>query len=294
MGKFMNKQQIKYMLEDTKIGLKRNLGSTATSISLLFITLTLFSVVLLSRLFISDTVDYIESQLAMKVYVEDGLVEHVAEVLEKQPYAQQVTIEKGDELIKQLSFFFVGKEHLLEAFTNGSVPDAVKFYVTDVSYMQSIADNLSQTDGIVRVVYPQEMAEKLSNFMNQVELYGYTASIIFALIAFCIVQMTTRLAMFKREKELKVKLLLGMNPKYVQNQFLVEGATIGFIGITLSFVLTFIVYFKGFGVIHASFPYVGNLTAMDLIIVMSIQLIVGLIIAIGASYFSTNKWVRNV
>lgn len=294
MGKFMNKQQIKYMLEDTKIGLKRNLGSTATSISLLFITLTLFSVVLLSRLFISDTVDYIESQLTMKVYVEDGLVEHVAEVLKKQPYAQQVTIEKGDELIKQLSFFFIGKEHLLEAFTNGSVPDAVKFYVTDVSYMQSIADYLSQTDGIVRVVYPQKMAEKLTNFMNQVELYGYTVSIIFALIAFYIVQMTTRLAMFKREKELKVKLLLGMNPKYVQNQFLVEGATIGLIGITFSFILTFIVYFKGFGAIHTAFPYVGNLTVMDLIIVMLIQLIVGLIIAIGASYFSTNKWVRNV
>ena len=290
----MNKQTIKYMLEDMAIGLKRNIGSTIASISLLFISLLLFGAVVLTRLFIDDAMTYIETQLSMKVYVEDGLVEEVYEVLASQPYTTHVEIEKGTAFLEQVRFFFVGKEHLLEAFADGSTPDAVKFMVQDVRYMETIATNLAQTDGILRVVYPQQMAEILADVVQKVELYGLTACVVFAALAFFVVYMTTYLAMFKREKELRVKLLLGMNPRVVRMQFMLEGAAVGGIAFSVAAGCTWLIYHYIFQSISETFPYIGRLHLQDISVVLFIQLLLACVIAVGASFICTRKWVRHV
>ncbi|HWK22641.1 MAG TPA: permease-like cell division protein FtsX [Ureibacillus sp.] len=290
----MNKQQFNYMLEDIKLGLKRNLGSTTASISLLFIALVLIGFVLLSRIFVQDAVSYVESQLAMKVYVEDGLVEDVAAILQKQSYATDVEIETGDDTMKQLAFFFEGKEHLLKAFTDGSVPDAVKFQVTDPTYMASIAENLSEVDGILRVVYPQKMAQQLSHWVDQVELYGTIVIIVFLALAFCMVFFTSRLAIYQRQKELKVKLLLGMNPKVVRYQFLLEGFVMGCIGALFSFIITGVMYSKVFLSIQHAIPYIGQLTMMNLIVVLILQGVLAIALSMTASYLCTRKMIAYV
>lgn len=282
------------MLEDTKLGLKRNLGSTIASISLLLIALLLIGSLLLTRIFIDDALNYVESQLAMKVYVEDGLAEDVAEILKKQSYASHVEIESGSEMIEQLAFFFQGKEHLLEAFTDGSVQDAVKFQVEDKAYMQVIAESLQQIDGIDKVVYPQQMAQTLANWIHNIELYGTISVVVFLLLAFCMVYFTTNLAMFKREKELKVKLLLGMNPKLVRIQFMLEGAVQGLTATVVAGVITSIIYSKLFLAIQAAIPYIGKLTTADLWIVLCIQFGLSIVLSILASFISTRKMIAYV
>ena len=105
----MNKYHFNYMLDDMQLGLKRNKGSAIASISLLFIALLLIGCLLLTRAFVQDTVHYIESQLAMKVYVEDGLVEDVAAILSKQSYTNDIEIETGAQMIEGLAISLKGK-----------------------------------------------------------------------------------------------------------------------------------------------------------------------------------------
>lgn len=290
----MNKHHFNYMLDDMKLGLKRNRGSAIASTSLLFIALLLIGCLLLTRAFVEDAVDYVESQLAMKVYVEDGLAEDVAAILDKQSYADHIEIETGAQMVEGLAFFFQGKEHLLEAFTNGSVEDAVKFQVNDKSLMPTIAENLEGVTGITKVVYPQQMAEVLAKWIVNIELYGTIALIIFFVLAFIMVYITFHLAMYQRNRELKVKLFLGMNPRLVRLQFLLEGVVLGVVGAVTAIILTIVLYTTVFQKIQQAIPYIGQLTVTDLMVVVIVQFIVGVVLSLAASYMSTRKLIEHV
>ena len=290
----MNKHHLKYMLEDTKQGLKRNRSSSIASAILLCIALCLIGFVLLTRMFLSDTIDYIESQLAMKVYVEEGLVEQIADILQEQSYVTAVEIETGEEMIQGLAFFFKGKEHLLEAFTDGSVPDAVKFQIKDESLMPVIAENLEQINGITEVIYPQQMADVLASWLTRIEVYGTLAVIVFFVLAFVMVYITFHLAQYQRNRELKVKLYLGMNPKLVRMQFLLEGLVLGLLGGIVAIGLIVVVYNVVFVKIQQEISYIGQVSVTDVLIVVCIQFVVAIAISLLASHFSTRKLINDV
>lgn len=290
----MNKHQISYMLEDTKLGIKCNRGSVIASVTLLFIALSLIGSILLVRAYIGEAVDYVESQLAMKVYVEDGMAEEVAGIIAKQSYAKDVQIESGEQIIQNLAFFFEGREHLLEAFTNGSMPDAVKFQVRDTRYFELLAQNLQQVEGIQKVVYPQQMAKILTDWLYKIELYGVLAIILFIAVAFLMVYSSFHLAMYQRSKELKIKLFLGMNPKIVRLQFLIEGFVLGLFGAVLGMAVVVMLYTFLIKSIQEAIPYLGQLNMQQVIVICTIQLGMGLLLGVVASYVSTRKLIRYV
>ena len=290
----MNKHQISYMLEDTKLGIKRNRGSVIASVTLLFIALSLIGSILLVRAYIGEAVDYVESQLAMKVYVEDGMAEEVAAIIAKQSYAKDVQIESGEQIIRNLAFFFEGREHLLEAFTNGSMPDAVKFQVRDTRYFELLAQNLQQVEGIQKVVYPQQMAKILTDWLYKIELYGVLAIFLFIAVAFLMVYSSFHLAMYQRSKELKIKLFLGMNPKIVRLQFLIEGFVLGLFGAVLGMAVVVMLYTFLIKSIQEAIPYLGQLNMQQVIVICTIQLGMGLLLGVVASYVSTRKLIRYV
>ena len=290
----MNMHHFNYMLDDMKLGLKRNRASAIASTVSLFIALLVIGSLLLTRMFAQDTVHFVESQLAMKVYVEEGQVEDIAEILSKQSYTTAVEIETGSQMIEGLVFFFQGKEHLLDAFTNGSVEDSVKFQIIDKSLMPTIAKELETITGITKVIYPQKMAEILSNWIVKIELYGTLSIIIFFGLAFIMVYITFHLAIYQRNRELKVKLLLGINPKLVCLQFLLEGIVLGVIGAALASIVVIILYMTIFHKIQQAIPYIGHLNASDLIVVIIIQLVIGIVISLVASYLSTRKLIEHV
>ena len=282
------------MLEDVKLGIKRNGGSVGASVTLLFIALCLVGSVLLVRAYVAEAIDYVESQLAMKVYVEDGMAEGVAKVLSEQSYAKNVEIETGEQMLDNISFIFEGSEHLLHAFTDGSVADAVKLQVSDQGYVESLQQNLGQVDGIVKVVYPQQMAQILSTWIQKIELYGALAIVLFIAVAFLMVYSSFRLALYQRAKELKIKLFLGVDPKIVRAQFLLEGIVLGFFGALLAIVFVCGLYGFVLQPIQAAIPYLGQLTTDQVILICVIQLVMGAILGVAASYFSTRKMIRHV
>lgn len=282
------------MLDDAKLGLLRNKKSVIAAMTMLSIALMLIGALLLTRAYFDDAITYVESQLAMKVYVEDGLVDDVAAVLQKQPYTNDVTIETGETMLQTIAFFFEGKEHMLDSFTDGSMPDAVKFTVKDASYMATIQQQLMQVDGIVNVVYPQQMAEVLQSVLQSIELYGILVIIVFFLLSFLVVYMTFHLAMYERQKELRVKLFLGMDPRIVRLQFLLEGVVIGLFGTTVAMSVTVLLYSVVFTSLYEILPYLGHVTARDAAVVCAVQLVSGVLLAVVASYMSTRKVIANV
>ena len=197
-------------------------------------------------------------------------------------------------MIQGLAFFFKGKEHLLEAFTDGSVADAVKFQIKDESLMPMIAESLEQINGITKVIYPQQMAELLASWLTKIEVYGTIAIVVFFILAFIMVYITFHLALYQRNRELKVKLYLGMNPKLVRMQFLLEGLVLGLVGGIVAIALIIVVYNVVFVKIQQEISYIGQVAMTDIFIIVCIQFIVAVAISLLASYFSTRKLINDV
>ena len=290
----MNRQLFNYMAADSWQGLKRNPGSTIASISLIVLALLLIGALLSVRLFADDAINYIESQLSMKVYVEKGLdVQEVAAVLADKKFVEQAAVESGDEAIDKLAFFFNGKEHLLEAFESDVMLDAVKLQVSDKGDMEKIAEELESISGIDQVVYPQKLAVTLDLWITRLERYGTAAAIVFFAIAFGMVYQTFHLAVYKRQQELAVKLFVGMNPKMVQMQFLLEGALLSVFGAAIAMALTAVFQLTVLKPFQQALPFAGQLEAGELFTVLALQLLSALVLGAAASFLSTRKRIAH-
>lgn len=290
----MNKHLLKYMAEDSWQGLKRNPGSTIASVFLMALALLLIGFLLSVRLFAADAVEYIESQLSMKVYVSESVeAEAVAAVLLDKRFVADAAVEYADDTIDGLAFFFSGKEHLLEAFREGGMLDAVKLEITDKSMMDRVAADLSSIEGIAEVVYPQQMAVTLDAWVTKFEQYGTAAALLLFAVAFLMVYVTFRLSLYKRQEELTVKLFVGMDPRAVRGQFLLEGALLGLFGSALAMALTAAFQLYVLKPVQQALPFAGQLHGNEIVGVLALQLVIGVALGIAASYLSTRRGIAD-
>ena len=118
--------------------------------------------------------------------------------------------------------------------------------------------------------------------------------IIFLALAFVMVYITFHLAMYQRNRELKVKLLLGIDPRLVSLQFLLEGVLLGIAGSFLAALVVTAFHRTIFQKIQQAAPHLGSLNLSDLIGTIIIQSVIGVLLSLAASYLSTRKLIRHV
>ncbi|QKX52289.1 FtsX-like permease family protein [Planococcus glaciei] len=290
----MNRYLVDYMMQDSWQGLKRNPLCTLASVFLMALALLLIGILLSVRLVAAEAIDYVESQLTLKVYVNETLnAKEVAAILAEKEYVEKTAVETGNETLERLAFFFNGKEHLMDAFRNGAMQDAVKLQVADKTELAAIAEELEAINGIDQVVYPQQMAILLDSWITNLERYGTASAIALFGIAFLMVFLTFHLALYKRQQELAVKLFVGMNPKAVRAQFLMEAALLSLFGAGLAVLLTAIFQVAVLMPLFDKLPFLGQLEGVDIAAVMGLQLLSALVIGLSASYLSTRKGIAD-
>lgn len=290
----MNKNELRYIISDAIIGLKRNKGGTFASILFVALSMSFIGLFLLVRVVVGDATDYISTQLSMKVYLEQQVsTSEVAAILEDKDFVASVEVEKGEDLVKKLSFFFDKRSYLLDAFKDGQINDAIRLKLKNPDNMDEVANALNKVDGIEKVVYPQEMAKILQSALSKMTLYGLIITVVLLVITFLMIYTTLHLALYRRQKELKVKLLVGMNPTVLRCQFLFEGLGIAVIGALISTIFTILVYRFFFASIQQVFVFLTPINTNDLMICLMIEIAAGVFMSLFASFLATRKWIKH-
>ncbi|MFJ8259051.1 cell division protein FtsX [Peribacillus asahii] len=290
----MNPHAYKYIFRDAKEGLRRNAGASFAAVALIFVAMTMIGMLLLVRLTVTDVTTYLESQISMKVYIDPQVeTEEVAAILEEKSFVESVEVETGQQLLDKLAFFFNGKEYLLDSFRDSEIEDAIRLDVTDKTQTVRIAKELEEMDGIVKVVYPQQLAEILVGWSEKVNQYGLVAAGFFFFMSFGMVYIAIHLALYQRQKEIRVKLLIGAKPSSVRQQFLFEGSLVGFMG---SFLAVFGMYSLFSFVllpIAERFPFIFSFSLETVYLILGGMMLLGVFIGIAASYLSTRKLIKD-
>lgn len=285
---------ISYYLRDAKIGLQRNRGAAACAAALIFITMAITGTLWLIRSSTGDILHYLEHQVSMKVYMEPSVdPQEVVASMSKLSFVKSVHIETKEQLLEGLNSFFEGREHLLNAFIDSSIPDAVVLELTRIDHSDQIAQELQAIPGVIDVVYPQQLAQGIMKWSDRLNRFGVVLFICFAVIAYVTVTIATRLALFQRQKEIRVKLLLGANPAHVRGQFLFEGFLIACLASLAAAIGVNIIFTYVLKPLEHHFQIIFKADPNLIYIVMLALVLLGSVLGLSASYFATRKMMKD-
>ncbi|MGF9714003.1 cell division protein FtsX [Paenibacillus naphthalenovorans] len=285
---------VKFIVRDAREGIRRNAGAAAAAAAMIFIAMTISGALFMLRLGVHDLMQYLDAQLSMKVYVDPAFeTSEVARVLEQKSYVKSVRIETKDQLVERMNVFFQGREQLLESFKESDLPDAVRLELTDTRHISLIAEELRSIRGIAQVIYPQQLAETVLHASDRINRWGLLLLLFFAGVSFLTVFLAVNLALYQRQKEIRVKLLLGAKPAHVRGQFVFEGGVIGLTGSLLAATVLDGLYRYTMASLEHPYNTIFHVAPADFYTMMLGIVAAGTAIGLCASYVSTGKLMKH-
>lgn len=285
---------LRYYLRDAQDGIRRNVGAAAATILLICISLTITGAMVLLKTGVDDVIRYLQDQVKIKVLVDDRIeTEQVADILRGQTYIKSIEIETKDETLDKLQVFFRDMPHLFDSFRDSRLPDTILIELHDERQAEIVANELMKTSGITDVIYAQAFAERVVAWSNAASTYGFIVLAIFLLASILTVIIAMNLSLYQRQKDIRVKLLLGAKETHVRGQFLFEGILIGFIGSLLAAFAVYIVYYYGLYQLQLAFRTVFDFTSLALNLTLLSLIVFGMLIGLFGTYVSTRKMIKH-
>jgi len=285
---------LKFYLRDAREGIQRNAGAALAAVILVFISLSISGMLFLLKSGMEDVIDFLHSQVKIKVFVDPNVnVQQVAEILKVKSFVQSVEVETKEETLDRLASFFKEKEHLFEAFREEEIPNSIEVELTNTDEIERVAAELSNIQGITDVIYAQEFAQMILTWVRTFNHYGIGVLAIFLVASFLTVSIAINLALYQRQKEIRVKLLLGAKESHVRGQFLFEGLLLGLIGSILASFTVYLIYHYLLYQLQVKFGFIFTFTPFMIHTTMLVVIIGGALIGLIGSYLATRKMMKH-
>jgi len=287
-------QLLKYYMRDVQEGIRRNAGAALATILLIFISLTITGAMVLLKTGVDDVIRYLNDQVKIKVFVDRQVdTEQVANILAGTSFVKHVEVETREDALTKLQRLFRNMPHLFESFRGSNLPDAILIELADQSQVETVARELAATKGITDVIYAQEFAAQVLHWSNLISTYGGIVLLIFLLASVLTVGIAMNLSLYQRQKDIRVKLLLGAKESHVRGQFLLEGVIIGFIGSLLSACAVYLIYDYALYELQIRFSAVFDFSALSLNLTLLGVILFGMLIGLIGTYLSTGKMMKH-
>lgn len=284
----------RYYLRDVREGIKRNSTAAIATILLIFISLSITGSVLIMKTGLDSLTNFLSSQVKIKIFVDSSInTQEIAQILKSKSFTQKITIETKEETLNRLQQFFQGKTYLFDSFKDSNLPDTILLDLKDKNQIDTVAEGLKSIKGINDVIYAQQYANTIISWSSKSNQYGMIILALMITSAFLTVNVAMHLGLYQRQKEIKVKLLLGAKTSHVRNQILFEGFLLGFIGSILASLTIYILYQYVLYQIQVRFYYIFNFSIQYINLIMLSLISCGGVIGVLGSYVATRKMLKN-
>lgn len=218
-----------------------------------------------------------------------GQVKKVDYISSEDAYNAFITAHEGDQYMEALSL--IGNNPFLPALRiqtkEASQYKEVSEYLAKEEYKNLIDDVNDYKRGI--------MIEKLSELTKSVQILGLFLTVFLSLIAVIITFNTLRLSIYSQKEEIEIMRLVGAKNSFIRGPFLVQGGLCGLFASVISFMLLTIVLFLFNGQLTILFMGFDCLAFFksNILIIISLQLLVGVGLGLLSSYFAVRKYLRD-
>ena len=268
---------------------------------------SVFAALLVIGLFLALVlnIDYLatmlESQVEVKVYINDGLSSEIRDTM----------IEDIKELNGVKDCVFLSKDKALKDFNEqlgensnlldgleGDNPLADSFIVSleEPGMASNVTMAISAMSNIENVIYGKEELEKLLNITYLLRISSLVIVVILVLTSIFIISNTIKLTVFARRREISIMKYVGATDKFVRGPFFVEGIIMGIIGSVISIAVISIGYYfcvqyvkqQTIGLISISLlPFYNIFNSLTLSLI-----VIGIIIGSLGSSISIRKFLK--
>ena len=289
----------------------RNAWLSAAAMAVMIITLTIVLFSVIANATFSYTVQTIRDKIDISVYLKDDITDtqrkDLITNLKKIQNVKAVIYTDKAQALKNYTQINKDNLDLLLAInaTDNPLPASLQVKLVDPDHIESIKTYLEkptikalQSDQTSYSGDRKEAIDKIAKATSFIRKAGIVGVIVFALISVLIIFNTIQMAIFNRRDELSIMRLLGAGKWYIRGPFLVESFFIGVSSAIISVVLCNAVFSVASSTLNASsfglldITYASTYFAAHFWTVISAQLGLGVVIAVGSSFVATQRYLR--
>lgn len=239
---------INYFIVDALKSIKRNRTISFAAMLTVLITFFIFGTFTLLALNFNKSIEDIASQVEIRVYLNDDIKlvdqREVEIKLKEQQGVADVIYESKDEAFLNLQDSLSDNKGILEGYdlTNNPLPSSFIVKLDDPSYADSVAKAVEQMSGVESIRNQKEQIEKISAFVNVVQIVGIGLFIVFIGVSVFLIMNTIKLTVYSRRREVGIMKFVGATDWFIRWPFVIEGVIIGSVGAILSSILLYFAY----------------------------------------------------
>ena len=236
---------LEYFIREVFHSLKRNNWMSVASIGTVAVSLFIFGMFLMLVMNMNKMVESLESQVQIKVYLEDDFSRDDARELEadlkKMQGVEKVTFVPKEEAMEIFKERLGDQKSLLEALDETNpLPDSFEVMLKQPEMVKTAAENIERLEGVEMAKYGQDVMEHLFDITRLIRIFGFALMFVLALATLFIIANTIRLTVFARRKEIAIMKYVGATDWFIRWPFVLEGMVMGLLGsVIASLVLRF-------------------------------------------------------
>lgn len=285
-----------YLLKEGFKNVWSNRIMSIASVCVLISCLILTGAAELLSLNVEKVVDSVGQSNETTVYLKDSVSELEAVYIGKD-------IEKIDNVT---SVRFYSKVDAFETYRedlgdelfdrisekNNPLPDSYIVAMDDLSLYENTVKQIQAIDGVDTITNRSEIAKKLTDISNLVNIICFWIVIALIVISLFIIANTIRATMYSRRFEISIMKSVGATNHFVRLPFLVEGVIIGLVSSIIGIGCISLLYNAGMNAIEQFIPF-DAIPLSDVIIFVAVAfLIAGILIGFFGSFISIRKYLK--
>ncbi|MGY2946976.1 cell division protein FtsX [Thermostichus sp. MS-CIW-34] len=230
LSRLLNK--IRYLLQETFLGLRRGGWLNWAAVSTLLVLLFLVGIGVELSWGLDATVQSLGGQLEISVYLEPErqgveLQPQVAQL----PHVAEVKVITKDQAWRNLLLEMGIQDEAAMETQLGENPlvDALRVKADSTEALGEVAEQIRQLEGVDEVYYGDRIVEQLAQLQDMLRLGSLTITGVLALTAVAVITTTIRLIVMARRREIEVMQLVGATAAWIYLPFILQGCLFGVI-----------------------------------------------------------------
>ncbi len=287
-----------YFVRETYKSVRRNGFMSVACISTVAVALLILGLFLLLSLNTNNLAHYLESQVQISVYMEDGASEQELQTtgaaLAKLPGVVKVSAISREEAKKRFEERLGEQKQLLNALGDSNpFPASFDVQVDSPERIKELTPAISEMPKVETAKFGREVVEQLFSLARILRFGGILLVLFLAMGTLFIISNTIRLTVFARRKEVTIMKYVGATDWFIRWPFLLEGMTLGFLGALLATLILDSLYEALLSKIHSTLAFLPMLPALPLLYYVTVFLLLaGIGIGALGSYISLRKFLR--
>ncbi|CCZ55865.1 putative uncharacterized protein [Clostridium sp. CAG:1219] len=290
-----------YLIREGYINLRKHGSKTFSTMLVVCATMLIIGIFILLFQNVNSNVKTVREEQGLQAFIQDSATEDDVEYMKDQIknidgvkevtyITKEMGFENAKEVFKDYDYFLTGLENV-DIFPRSLV---IKF--SDISVSSAVKSSVEKIEGIYKVQYDESTINAVTAVSKIVNIFLLGVGVVLLVVSIFIISNTIKLAVYSNKREVFIMRYMGATNKFIKTPFVIEGALIGMISATISFILISIAYI----VIYARIPNINAALGSFGILpysglwyqILIVFFALGLFIGIFGSSVSVKKYLK--